>query len=82
MKKKVRKKKSHHGIWYLYMMLVVFWPLSIYEYVKISRYLKKKELKWNWGVQSWYWILAPCCILTMTGCWVALYVFFRYYAFK
>lgn len=71
----IRKRKSKiRGLWYMHLMLVIFWPLSVLEYVRIDREIKKRGQEWDWRVQIMYWLVAPCVILIMTGLWIALYI--------
>ena len=49
------KKTKIRGLWYMHLMLLVFWPLSILEYNRIS-----KENKANWrrmGLESADYVL-------------------------
>ena len=39
------KKSKIRGLWYMHLMLLVFWPLSILEYIRISKENKRMGLE-------------------------------------
>lgn len=73
-----RRSSKVRGLWYMHLMLVVFWPISILEYIRIDREIKRNGQEWDWRVQTLYWLTAPCVILIMTGMWIATFYFLRY----
>lgn len=72
------KKSKIRGLWYMHLMLLVFWPLSILEYIRISKENKRIGAEWDWRVQIMYWIVAPCVILIMTAIWIFAFLFFKF----
>ena len=41
----------------MHLMLLVFWPLSILEYIRISKENKRIGEEWTGGVQTMYRIV-------------------------
>ena len=77
-----KKKRAFRGSLYLYVMLVIFWPASVYEYIREGRYMKKLGRKRDYITRVVYTTCAWTAGIMMTAAWYVMYVFFRYYAFK
>lgn len=64
-----------HSVWYLYMMLIVFWPLSVYEYFKIKKGLKQRGYGMDWRVRVLYHFMAPTVSIVMSFIWYCFYYY-------